>query len=140
MSRCTLATLFGVGLVGKAPGTAGSLVAALLAWPILMLPFGWCVLAAGVVVFTWLGTRSAGRYMVENHCAHDPGEVVVDELAGQSQVEDQRQPAAGRRHGDPQRPPARCRGCGRHLPAGDMRLHAAELQRLHVAARATADG
>lgn len=82
MSRVTLATMYGVGLSPRAPGTAGSLVAALLAWAVLMLPYGAALLALGVVVFTILGTRSSARYMAA-HGAHDPGEIVVDELAGQ---------------------------------------------------------
>jgi phosphatidylglycerophosphatase A len=61
----------------------GSLVAAILAYPILLLPNGWMVLALGVVVSTVLGTWSATHYMQVHDCGHDPGEVVVDELAGQ---------------------------------------------------------
>jgi len=83
MTRRTLATLYGVGLVRKAPGTAGSLVAALLAWPILLLPHGWEILAAGTVLFTVLGTFATTRYMGAQASTHDPKEVVVDELAGQ---------------------------------------------------------
>ena len=82
-SRITLATMYGVGLSKVAPGTAGSLVAALLAWGVLQCSFGWALLPLGVVVFTWAGTRSATRYMATHQCAHDPGEIVVDELAGQ---------------------------------------------------------
>jgi phosphatidylglycerophosphatase A len=37
MKRHSLSTMYGVGLIGIAPGTAGSLVAALLAYPILLL-------------------------------------------------------------------------------------------------------
>lgn len=82
-SKLTLATLYGAGLSPKAPGTVGSAVATLLAYPILMLTDGVWWLLAGVVVFTLLGTRSATAYMRDQQCAHDPGEVVVDELAGQ---------------------------------------------------------
>lgn len=81
--RCTLATMYGVGLVGIVPGTAGSFVAALLALAILHLPYGWGALALGAVAFSWLGTRSATRYMQAHGTAHDPKEIVVDELAGQ---------------------------------------------------------
>ena len=83
MSKVSLATMYGVGLVKFAPGTAGSLVAALLAWGILQLPDGWAILAVGTILFTVLGTRSATRYMAEHDTAHDPSEIVIDELAGQ---------------------------------------------------------
>ena len=83
MSKVSLATMYGVGLVKFAPGTAGSLVAALLAWGILQLPYGWAILAVGTILFTVLGTRSATRYMAEHDTAHDPSEIVIDELAGQ---------------------------------------------------------
>jgi len=82
MSKYTFPTLYGVGLVPKAPGTAGSAVAALLAYFILMLPYGWLVLAAGVGAVTYLGTKSSTRYMHTHHTAHDPSEIVIDELAG----------------------------------------------------------
>ncbi len=83
MSRRTLATLYGAGLSPVAPGTVGSLVAAVLAWGILMLPFGWWLLGIGTLVYTLLGIRSTDRYMQAHGTAHDPKEVVVDELAGQ---------------------------------------------------------
>ena len=82
-SKLTLATLYGAGLSPVGPGTMGSLVAAILAYPILLLPYGWAILVLGVVVSTILGTRSATEYMDVHQCGHDPGEVVVDELAGQ---------------------------------------------------------
>lgn len=79
----TLATMFGIGLAPFAPGTAGSFVAVLLAYPVLLLPYGWVLLALGVVLITVLGTRSAARYMQHQATAHDPSEIVVDEWAGQ---------------------------------------------------------
>lgn len=82
-SKRTLATMFGIGLIPRAPGTAGSLVAALLAYPILLAPYGWALLMAGTALVTFLGTQSAARYMEAHTTAHDPGEIVVDELAGQ---------------------------------------------------------
>ena len=82
-SRRTLATLYGAGLSPKAPGTVGSLVAAVLAYAMLILPYGWFALVYGTVAYTILGTRSATRYMDVHHCEHDPKEIVVDELAGQ---------------------------------------------------------
>ena len=83
MSKLSLATLYGAGLSPKAPGTVGSLVAALLAFGILQLPYGWALLLAGAALFTYLGTKSAARYMAEHNTSHDPSEIVVDELAGQ---------------------------------------------------------
>lgn len=83
MSKICLATMYGVGLVKFAPGTVGSLVAAVLAWGIVQLPYGWGILAAGTLLFTILGTRSATRYMAEHGTAHDPSEIVIDELVGQ---------------------------------------------------------
>jgi phosphatidylglycerophosphatase A len=82
-SKICLATMYGVGLVKFAPGTAGSIVAALLAWGIFQLPYGWAILAVGTILFTILGTRSATRYMAEHNTAHDPSEIVIDELVGQ---------------------------------------------------------
>ena len=83
MSKIGLATLYGAGLSPKAPGTMGSIVAALLAYPILLLPHGCGWLALGVILSTWLGTRSATHYMQVHDVGHDPSEIVVDELAGQ---------------------------------------------------------
>ena len=83
MSKLSLATLYGAGLSPVGPGTAGSLVAAILAFGILQLPYGWAILAAGAVLFTYLGTKSSTRYMRDHNTAHDPSEIVVDELAGQ---------------------------------------------------------
>ncbi len=78
-----LATLFGVGLVPYAPGTAGSLVALALAAVILALPYGWAWLALGIIVFTRLGTVAADRHMQAHGTDHDPKEIVIDELVGQ---------------------------------------------------------
>lgn len=83
MSKLTLATMFGLGLAPLAPGTVGSLAAVLLAYPVLLLPYGWCWLGAGAMGITVLGTRSATRYMAAHATAQDPSEIVVDEWAGQ---------------------------------------------------------
>ena len=83
MSRYTLATLYGVGLVPKAPGTMGSLVAALLAFALLHMPFGFWAVSYGIVALGIVGVRSTDRYMAAHATAHDPKEVVVDELVGQ---------------------------------------------------------
>ncbi len=83
MKRASLSTMYGVGLVGIAPGTCGSLVAALMAYPILLLPFGYLWLTGGVVLFTLLGTAHASRFMRDRNTTHDPKEIVIDELVGQ---------------------------------------------------------
>jgi len=83
MSKISLATLYGIGLIKRAPGTAGSAVAALMAWGLLQCPHGWALLAGGTLLFTLLGTFSADRYMKKHAIAHDPGEIIIDELAGQ---------------------------------------------------------
>lgn len=83
-----LATMFGVGNVKTAPGTYGSAVAALLAYPVLLLPMGWIGLFAGVGILVILGTRASSAYMEahrikEEAVNHDPKHIVVDEWAGQ---------------------------------------------------------
>lgn len=83
MKRHCLSTMYGVGLVGIAPGTFGSAVAALLAYPILMLPQGFAILTAGAIIFTLLGTANAARFMRDRNTTHDPKEIVIDELVGQ---------------------------------------------------------
>ncbi len=83
MTKLSLATMYGVGLVRKAPGTAGSFVAAVMAWAVLQLPHGWALLAAGTMLCTVLGMLSADRYMKAHHTKHDPKEIVIDELVGQ---------------------------------------------------------
>ena len=83
MSKISLATMYGIGLVKRAPGTAGSAVAAGIAWGLLHCPYGWGLLAAGTLLFTMLGTFSADRYMTRHNTAHDPSEIIIDELAGQ---------------------------------------------------------
>ena len=83
MKRHCLSTLYGIGLVRIAPGTAGSLVAALLAYPIVQLPWGCLWLALGALLFTVLGSMNAARFMRARNTMHDPSEIVIDELIGQ---------------------------------------------------------
>lgn len=83
-----LATMFGVGNMKTAPGTWGSAVAALLAYPLLLLPMGWIAMAAGVGILVLLGSKAAQAYMEahrikEEKVVHDPKHIVVDEWAGQ---------------------------------------------------------
>jgi phosphatidylglycerophosphatase A len=78
-----LATWFGCGYWPKGPGTAGSIGALLVAWPLIAVahfqPWHFLVLAA---VFTlpgiWASTRTA-----ELKHLKDPQIVVVDEVLGQ---------------------------------------------------------
>jgi phosphatidylglycerophosphatase A len=83
----TVATFFGAGLGKPGPGTWGSIAAVLIwaavAWGLHPPPLGLLVfLLAGIVLSIALGVpaatiaaREAGR--------HDPGFVVIDEVAGQ---------------------------------------------------------
>jgi len=76
-----LATWFGAGLLPAAPGTWGSLAALPFAWAILYVGGPAALLVAAGLCFavgwwaTWLYARHAG--------AKDPGEIVIDEVAGQ---------------------------------------------------------
>jgi phosphatidylglycerophosphatase A len=76
-----LATLFGIGRLPYAPGTAASLVAVLAGWPIAVVYGHWALLglglAAGLVAIPIAGAyaRQSGR--------DDPPECVIDEVAGQ---------------------------------------------------------
>lgn len=76
-----VATVFGVGLLPKAPGTWGSLSALPLAW----LLYRWAgpmavALAMAVVFFAgWWASAALARRGGD----HDPGYIVIDEVAGQ---------------------------------------------------------
>ena len=75
-----IAVVGGIGLFRPAPGTWGSLAA---------LPLAWVVMQAGAAAFTlatlalipvgWWAIAAATRGQAD----HDPGEIVVDEVAGQ---------------------------------------------------------
>lgn len=72
---------FGAGCSPRAPGTAGSLLAVILApWLFLPLSLGWRI---GVLIFLFIsGSLAAGR--AETILGKkDPGEVVIDEVLGQ---------------------------------------------------------
>ena len=76
-----LATMFGIGRLPYAPGTAASLVAALAAWPIAIAFGHWVLLGLGLAV-SLAAIPIAGAYARE--CGRDdPSECVIDELAGQ---------------------------------------------------------
>lgn len=76
-----MATGFGLGLLPIMPGTWGSLAALPCAWTIRSGGGVWLLLSAAISVFglgCWASTRVAaasGR--------HDPGFIVVDEIAAQ---------------------------------------------------------
>ena len=79
MSRL-VATFFGVGLLPWAPGTWGSAAAIPAAWVIHGLGGFPALLAASVAVtfIGWWATASATKGKDD----HDPGEIVIDEVAG----------------------------------------------------------
>lgn len=75
-----IATGFGVGRFPRAPGTAGSLAAVLVAWPLaLHVPFWWAFAVPVVAVAGWLSCDGACRRLG----GADPGAIVIDEIAGQ---------------------------------------------------------
>ena len=76
-----LATWFGSGLVRKAPGTFGSLAALPFAAIILWTAGNWALFAAALAVYG-VGVAVSGIYARAGG-SHDPGAVVIDEVAGQ---------------------------------------------------------
>lgn len=76
-----VATLSGLGRIPLAPGTAASLLAALLAWPIEQWGGRFTLLSVGVVAAV-IGIWACERYARDKEKS-DPSECVVDELAGQ---------------------------------------------------------
>ncbi len=76
-----LATWFGSGLLPKAPGTWGSLAALPFAIVIAAFAGPWGLLVA-VLAVTAAGLWAADVYAARSG-AEDPGEVVIDEVAGQ---------------------------------------------------------
>lgn len=76
-----LATCLGVGYAPVAPGTFGSIPGLLAAWLLASLAGPWALLA-GLVAVTLTGFAVAGG-AARALGAHDPGPVVIDEVAGQ---------------------------------------------------------
>jgi phosphatidylglycerophosphatase A len=76
-----LATWFGSGLLPRMPGTWGSLAALPFAVAITVTGGPWALLAAIVVIFI-AGLWASGVYAAASS-THDPGVVVIDEVAGQ---------------------------------------------------------
>jgi phosphatidylglycerophosphatase A len=79
--REMLATGLGLGLAPIAPGTFGSLPGVALAWGLAAVG-GWPTLLAGAVVVAGAGIWAA-EGVARRLGRDDPGEVVVDEVAGQ---------------------------------------------------------
>jgi phosphatidylglycerophosphatase A len=74
-----LATGFGAGFSPVAPGTAGSLVGLLLAWPLLRLSL---VVQLSVVAAVFLLGTWGAEIVARREGRKDPGLVVVDEIVG----------------------------------------------------------
>ncbi|MFN7185643.1 MAG: phosphatidylglycerophosphatase A [Alphaproteobacteria bacterium] len=77
-----IATLGPVGFVKKAPGTVGSFVALVLAYLLLLCPFGIPLLWIATLLVTLLGIVCSSHYMRDASAAHDAKEIVIDEVAG----------------------------------------------------------
>jgi len=76
-----LATLFGIGRVPAAPGTAASLIALPIAW-MFAAAFGSLALLALSVAVGLLAVPISSAYERESR-REDPSDCVIDELAGQ---------------------------------------------------------
>lgn len=76
-----LATWFGAGKLPLAPGTWGSLAALPFAWGLAWLG-GPGALLAGAAVVLGVGIWASNR-VIQASGAKDPGEIVIDEVAGQ---------------------------------------------------------
>lgn len=75
------ATWFGAGYLPKAPGTWGSLAALPFAWGLVAWGGAPALAGATVAVFI-VGLWSSAIFMAKSG-AHDPGAIVIDEVAGQ---------------------------------------------------------
>ena len=76
-----ISTWFGAGLMPKAPGTWGSLAALPFGW-LIVSQWGYTALAVASLLVFLVGCWSSSAY-VSMTGREDPGEVVVDEVAGQ---------------------------------------------------------
>lgn len=77
-----LATWFGSGYLPKMPGTWGSLAALPFAWAI-QAAWGDVALAVAAVLVFVVGVWASNVYMARSGGGHDPGAIVIDEVAGQ---------------------------------------------------------
>ncbi|MAE75960.1 MAG: phosphatidylglycerophosphatase A [Planctomycetes bacterium] len=81
--KVAVLTFCGLGLAPVAPGTFGTLGGVLLAIPIVLIPGvpGWLGLLAAAALAVALGVALGG--FAERHFdCKDPGQVVIDEVAG----------------------------------------------------------
>ena len=76
-----LSTFAFTGRFPIAPGTVGSFIAVLLAWPILM-KFGVLGLATATIIIFIVGVWAVDIYQTHTG-ANDGNEIVIDEVAGQ---------------------------------------------------------
>lgn len=76
-----IATWFGAGRLPIAPGTWGSLAALPFAWAFIQVG-GLAALIVATVAATLIGIWAGGKY-AHTVGRHDPGEIVIDEVAGQ---------------------------------------------------------
>jgi phosphatidylglycerophosphatase A len=77
-----IGTWFGCGYCPKGPGTAGSVAAIVIAWPLYKLGFNNVGFAALSVAALWPAILAAGIVAIETG-RKDPQIVVVDEVLGQ---------------------------------------------------------
>lgn len=77
-----VATWFGCGLSPLTSGTVGSLGALPFAYVIHSLLGNVALLAASLAIFA-VGVWASTQYLAHMDCKEDPGEIVVDEVAGQ---------------------------------------------------------
>ena len=75
-----LATWFGAGYLPKAPGTWGSVAALPFAW-IISSYFSWQGLALATLLIFVVGLWAAKVFEIKSG-EHDPGAIVIDEVAG----------------------------------------------------------
>jgi len=75
-----LATWFGAGYLPKAPGTWGSVAALPFAW-VISVYFSWPGLAVATLIVFVIGLWAARIYETKS-AQHDPGAIVIDEVAG----------------------------------------------------------
>ena len=79
-----IATFFGIGRLGPGPGTWASVATVLLWWLICRaVPTHRSLLAIGIAVVVIAVGIPAGTRVARESGVHDPGFVVIDEVAGQ---------------------------------------------------------
>jgi len=77
-----IATWFGCGLSPYMSGTVGSLGALPFAWVIQVYWGNFALLLASLAIFA-VGVWASNQYLLHMESGDDPGEIVVDEVAGQ---------------------------------------------------------